>query len=285
MSDSKSVLYDVQDGVAHITFNRPEAMNTLNADLILELKAAATACEARAVLLSSNGPSFCGGGDIKTFARELKAGTLQTFVRDLATEFHGAISRLARLDAPLIAAVHGAAAGAGISLACAADIVLAADTAKFRVAYSAIGVIMDGGSTYFLPASSGRAGPSSWRLPTGPSQPSMRRSSASSPTSCPNWSWPTGPMPSPPGWPKDRPGCTDGSRHCCTTAGTRPLSRSWNWSPGTSPRPWAEKTAGKASLPSPKSVRPHSSVSSALMAHPARTGRGNRRTAQQAWQR
>src|SRR4029079_5538254 len=76
---------------------------------------------------------------------------LPPYGRPMATALHLAVARLARLDVPVIAAVQGAAAGAGFSIACGADLVLAADNARFTMAYTKIGLSPDGGSTYFLP--------------------------------------------------------------------------------------------------------------------------------------
>ena len=88
----------------------------------------------RAVVLAGAGRMFCGGGDLKAFAT--KGDALPHYLKDVTTYLHAAVSRLTRMDAPVIAAVHGSAAGAGMSLACAADFVLAADTSKFTMAYT-----------------------------------------------------------------------------------------------------------------------------------------------------
>src|SRR6185369_15909204 len=87
-------------------------------------------------------------GDLKTFAG--KGDRLPHYLKEVTTHLHAAISRLTRMDAPVIAAVHGSAAGAGMSIACAADFVIAADSAKFTMAYTRAGLVPDGSSTYFL---------------------------------------------------------------------------------------------------------------------------------------
>jgi len=91
---------------------------------------------------------FCGGGDLKTFST--KGDGLPQYLKEVTTYLHAAVSRLTRTDAPVIAAVHGSAAGAGMSLACAADIVIAGEGAKFTMAYTKAGLTPDGSSTYFL---------------------------------------------------------------------------------------------------------------------------------------
>jgi 2-(1,2-epoxy-1,2-dihydrophenyl)acetyl-CoA isomerase len=142
----------VRDGVAHLTLNRPQAANSITVELARDLMYAALRCDedaaVRAVLLSGAGAMFCGGGDLKTFAG--KGADLPHYLKEVTTYLHAAVSRLTRMDAPVIAAVHGSAAGAGLSLVCAADLVLAADGAKFTVAYTRAGLTPDGSSTYFL---------------------------------------------------------------------------------------------------------------------------------------
>lgn len=153
MSDYQTLLFEVSDGVATITLNRPDAANAMNLDLVKDLMAAAIRCDEdasiRAVLLTASGKMFCGGGDLPSFAA---AGDgVGALVKEIATYLHAAVSCFARMDKPLITAVNGAAAGAGFSLAMAGDMVLAAESAKFTQAYTAIGASPDGGSSYSLP--------------------------------------------------------------------------------------------------------------------------------------
>ena len=147
-----SVLFEVRDNVAHVTLNRPQAGNALDLNMAKELMAVALRCEAdqgvRAVLLKGAGKSFCAGGDVKVFAAQEQ---LPQYLREITSYLHLAISRFARLDAPVIAAVHGSAAGGGFSLAISCDLVIAAESATFLMAYTKIGMAPDGGSTYFLP--------------------------------------------------------------------------------------------------------------------------------------
>jgi 2-(1,2-epoxy-1,2-dihydrophenyl)acetyl-CoA isomerase len=148
-----AVVLEIGDGIAHLTLNRPEAGNTITAELAMELSSATQRIEAdgsvRAVLLRGAGDTFSAGGDLKTFAA--KGADLPSYLRETTFQLHAAISRLARMDAPVIAAVHGSAAGGGFSLACSCDYVIAAESARFVMAYSKIGLAPDGSCTYFLP--------------------------------------------------------------------------------------------------------------------------------------
>lgn len=144
---------EVDEGVARLTLNRPEAANTINVQLAEELLAAATRLQdrddVRAVLLSGRGDRFCAGGDLASFA---EVGTnVGDHLDRVVTALHPAILRLLALDAPMIAAVQGSAAGAGFSLACAADLVIAAESARFVLGYSAVGLTPDGSGSWFLP--------------------------------------------------------------------------------------------------------------------------------------
>lgn len=154
---SNSVLYAVSDGVAAITFNRPAVMNALDADMIRAFRAA---CEgaaddqaARVIVLRGAGPAFVAGGDVAMFRDNVAA--MATLVPELAAELHHGILALRRAPQPVIAAVHGAVAGAGVSIMLACDLVLAAAGTQFSLAYSRIGTSPDGGATWFLPRLTG----------------------------------------------------------------------------------------------------------------------------------
>jgi 2-(1,2-epoxy-1,2-dihydrophenyl)acetyl-CoA isomerase len=143
----------VEGGVARLTLNRPDAGNALDPPTAAALAAHATELEARddvrAVVLTGAGKAFCVGGDLRFMA---DAGDdAERAVRALATDFHAALESLARLDAPVITAVNGVAAGGGMSMAIAGDLVLAAESARFTMAYTAAGLAPDGGSTWLLP--------------------------------------------------------------------------------------------------------------------------------------
>jgi 2-(1,2-epoxy-1,2-dihydrophenyl)acetyl-CoA isomerase len=146
-----SVDVDLRDRVARITLNRPDAGNALELELATALREAAEGLQGSdvgAVILTGAGGAFCVGGDLK-YMRE--ADAVGDAVLRLATQFHGVLVALGALDAPVISAVRGAAAGGGMSLAIAADIVLAAESARFTMAYTAIGFSPDGGSSWTLP--------------------------------------------------------------------------------------------------------------------------------------
>ena len=151
--DYTTLLFGVRDNVAHITLNRPEAANSINEEMGKDLMHAALRCdedpEIRAVLISGAGKIFSGGGDLKTFSA--RGNQLPYHVKEVTTYLHAAMSRLTRMDAPVVAAVHGAVAGAGMSIAIACDIVVAAETTRFMVAYTRAGLVPDGSSSYFLP--------------------------------------------------------------------------------------------------------------------------------------
>ena len=147
------VLFDLQDGVAHITLNRPEAGNTVNLEAAKELMAITLRCDGdrrvRAVLLSGAGESFTAGGDLKSFAAQ--GENLPAYLREVTSYLHHAVSRLTRLHAPVIAAVHGVAAGGGFSFVCASDIVIAAQSARFASSFTRTGLVPDAGLSFFLP--------------------------------------------------------------------------------------------------------------------------------------
>jgi 2-(1,2-epoxy-1,2-dihydrophenyl)acetyl-CoA isomerase len=151
--------YEVCEGVGEITLCRPEGANAVDLLLANELAEVAILCSedpaVRAVLLRAEGAIFCAGGDVRSFTSA--ADGVPALLRRITAGLHVAVSRFARMNPPVVAAVGGTAAGAGMSLACSADIVVAADTAKFTMAYTKIGLVPDGSSTWFLPRRIGLA--------------------------------------------------------------------------------------------------------------------------------
>jgi 2-(1,2-epoxy-1,2-dihydrophenyl)acetyl-CoA isomerase len=147
------VIYAVKDGVATLTLNRPDAYNALNLGLARNLfHAALEADEDRAVrciVVTGAGKAFCAGGDVKDFADNPER--IGVLIKELTTYLHGTVSRLARAQKPVVMAVNGIAAGGGMSFALSGDLVVAAESAKFTMAYSRIAAPPDGSSSYFLP--------------------------------------------------------------------------------------------------------------------------------------
>lgn len=151
--DYDTLRFETADGVAEITLNRPEAYNALNLAIVRELYDAVRRCDddpsVRAVLLTGAGRAFCAGGDLKSF--EAQREDIAAHVKDVTTAYHGAISRLARMEKPVIAAVNGVAAGGGMGLAMACDLALAAESARFTVAFTQVGLTPDSSASYYLP--------------------------------------------------------------------------------------------------------------------------------------
>lgn len=147
------VLLDLADGIARIRLNRPEASNAVDADLLRALHEVALRCHAeptvRVVVLSGEGRNFCAGGDVKTFAS--KGDELPAYLREATAWLQLATAALIQLKAPVIAQVQGfAAGGAGFGLVCAADLVVAAEGAKFFSGAVRVGMAPDAGTTVTL---------------------------------------------------------------------------------------------------------------------------------------
>jgi 2-(1,2-epoxy-1,2-dihydrophenyl)acetyl-CoA isomerase len=145
------VLYAAADAVATITLNRPESLNAMSVDLVAGLREAVESAAAddavRAVLITGNGRGFCSGADLAE-ASNRKAG--ETAGKALRERYNPLILGIRRMPKPVISAVNGVAAGAGMSLALSADIVLAARSATFLQAFARIGLVPDAGSTWLL---------------------------------------------------------------------------------------------------------------------------------------
>ena len=142
------------DGVATITLNRPESLNALNATMRKELLAAVKAAgrdeDIRAVVLTGSGRGFCSGADLRGGPGE------RSFRAVLTNEYNPLITAIRDLPKPMIAAVNGVAAGAGVSLALACDLVYAADDARFILAFVRIGLVPDSGAARALVRALGR---------------------------------------------------------------------------------------------------------------------------------
>jgi 2-(1,2-epoxy-1,2-dihydrophenyl)acetyl-CoA isomerase len=150
---TETVEVETRGAVARVTLKRPQHGNALNLQMAMDLLAAAMTCArnsaVRAVLLTGAGPNFCFGGDLRGMGAH--EGAAPDYVRELTTYLHAALSKLARMDAPLITAVNGTAAGAGVGLVAVADLALCARSARFSLAYTAVGLTPDAGTSYLLP--------------------------------------------------------------------------------------------------------------------------------------
>jgi 2-(1,2-epoxy-1,2-dihydrophenyl)acetyl-CoA isomerase len=159
-----TLLFAQREGVAHVTLNRPDRLNALNGPLIHELRAAAQAIDARpeirAVCLSASGRGFCAGADIVGSGlpedpQQSRGATIRAHLQD---HFNPMVSAWYRLRVPVVVAVNGVAAGAGVSLALVGDLVLAARSATFLQLFAPkLGLMPDLGSTFYLPRLVGTA--------------------------------------------------------------------------------------------------------------------------------
>ncbi len=155
--DLKTMQIELDGQVGTLTLNRPDALNAMSPELIGELTIAAAwladRAPIRALIVTGAGRAFCSGGDVNWFKRGVsEAGVdLPSEVRRGAEALHNAIVDIRRIPYPVIAAINGPAAGAGMSLALSTDIRIASEEAFLAIAYGRIGAAPDGGMTYFLP--------------------------------------------------------------------------------------------------------------------------------------
>jgi 2-(1,2-epoxy-1,2-dihydrophenyl)acetyl-CoA isomerase len=150
-----------RDGAAvKIALNRPERMNAwsdgLSRDLLAVLREVAADETVRAVMLTGNGRAFCSGADLKDGAGDAVAGKLDTYTT-LTRWYHPIVTTIREMPKPVLTAVNGPAAGAGLSLALAGDLVVAAESAYFMLAFVGIGLVPDGGASLFVPSRVGFA--------------------------------------------------------------------------------------------------------------------------------
>ncbi|MFC5177439.1 enoyl-CoA hydratase/isomerase family protein [Nocardioides taihuensis] len=160
MTDSP-VLLDLTDGVATITLNRPEAMNSLDVatkEALLEVvRSVADDPAARCVVLTGTGRAFCVGQDLKEHIEILRSDSSESLFRTVDEHYNPIVSTLATMAKPVVAAVNGVAAGAGASLAFACDLRILADTAGFNLAFANVALSCDTGASYHLQRLVGRA--------------------------------------------------------------------------------------------------------------------------------
>lgn len=149
------LLSELQEGILTLTMNRPEAINAFTTEMLRELSKAfgkeAAQPEIRVVVLRGAGRGFCSGQDLREF--EGKTLSYKSHLRN----YQAVVENIVNLEKPVIAAIHGAAAGAGMSLALACDLRIAAEDAVFTTGFSKIGLIPDAGMNYHLPRIVGHA--------------------------------------------------------------------------------------------------------------------------------
>lgn len=156
MSDSNSpaVTYDVSDGIATITLNRPDGMNSLTLETKIALRdavhTAAADSEARCVVLTGTGRAFCVGQDLKEHVKGLKGDNTEPLSNTVAEHYNPTVTAIATMPKPVIAALNGVAAGAGASLAFASDFRVLKETASFNLAFAGIALSCDTGASWTL---------------------------------------------------------------------------------------------------------------------------------------
>jgi 2-(1,2-epoxy-1,2-dihydrophenyl)acetyl-CoA isomerase len=147
------VLFAVEDGIARVTLNRPEAGNAVDLAMARALVEVAIRCETdaaiRCVVLTGAGRLFCAGGDVGAF--KSADDSVDALLSDLAGTLHMALTRFARMPKPLLVLVNGPAAGAGLSLGICGDVVVCVRSAHFTAAYGTLGLTPDGGMSWLLP--------------------------------------------------------------------------------------------------------------------------------------
>jgi 2-(1,2-epoxy-1,2-dihydrophenyl)acetyl-CoA isomerase len=154
------VLQSVEDGLAILTLNRPDRMNAINSELATALNEALTAISIdkyiHAVLITGAGKGFCAGGDLKEIWEGRQNNDTES-LEPLLRSGMGAVLKIRTMRQPVVAAVNGAAAGAGMNIALAADVRFASETASFGETFAKVGLFPDYGGTYFLPQLVGHA--------------------------------------------------------------------------------------------------------------------------------
>lgn len=149
----ETLLFSETEGVAELTLNRPKARNAINLQMAKELKTITEHCagsdKIRSVLVTGAGPVFCAGGDLMHFA---SAGDgLTDALDEMMSYYHPALETLATIDAPVIAAINGPVAGAGVGLVASCSLAIASEASNFTLAYGMAGLNPDGSTTYHLP--------------------------------------------------------------------------------------------------------------------------------------
>lgn len=151
----ETVAYEIEENVAIIKFNRPEALNALSLQLTKDLKSAiekAVEDKARCVVLTGEGRAFCSGGDLREMRQMWeKEGRIEAFLEEPLEALHSVIRLIRETPIPFLAAVNGVCAGAGTNFALACDLIIATEDASFNEAFVRIGLSPDCGGSFFLP--------------------------------------------------------------------------------------------------------------------------------------
>ncbi|HHY72383.1 MAG TPA: 2-(1,2-epoxy-1,2-dihydrophenyl)acetyl-CoA isomerase [Bacillus bacterium] len=151
----ETITFDVKNGVAYVTLNRPDKLNAfteqMNNEIGQALKDVAKNSEIRCLVITGEGRAFCSGEDLGSIGDETNHGEI------LRNRYNPMVKQLATIEKPVIAAINGVAAGAGVSLALACDFRLASEKASFVEAFIHIGLIPDSGNLYYLPRLVGQA--------------------------------------------------------------------------------------------------------------------------------
>jgi 2-(1,2-epoxy-1,2-dihydrophenyl)acetyl-CoA isomerase len=149
----ETLLYEVDEGVATVTFNRPDAANAMGPDMAREFNHVSLQIEGdsniRAVVLTGAGKMFCAGGDLSAFAAA--CDDARSLILQMTGDLHLGISCLSRNAAPVLGAINGTAAGAGFSIVMLCDLAISAASSVYTMAYTNAGLSPDGSSTYFMP--------------------------------------------------------------------------------------------------------------------------------------
>lgn len=165
-SKMETISFSINDHIATISFNRPEAMNSFNQKMADELESITEEVKRdqsiRAVLLNGAGQLFMAGGDLRFFYEKLEK--MPEGVTKIVRTLNATILNLMHMPKPVLASVHGSVAGVGMSFMMAADLVIAAEHTKFTMAYSGIGISPDGGASYNLPRLVGAKKAMEWIL-------------------------------------------------------------------------------------------------------------------------
>lgn len=160
----ETLQFEMRDAVAVLTLNRPDALNALTVQMAREFKRAFAQTRergARAILLTGAGRAFCAGGDLREMQQIAKHdGRLEAFFDEPLRLLHECVLLIRQTPLPVIAAVHGAASGAGCNLALACDLVIAGESAKFNQAFIRVGLTPDCGGSFILPRLTG------WKIAT-----------------------------------------------------------------------------------------------------------------------